>query len=342
MAFLKDIYDIVKDFFGQHMIGAPSVYLKRTEIDWKPFNDNVRFRYWACGTSLIPIADHVLVPLLDKEIKDIKIVLPNTKKGFTSYFQLKEFDRTQTGPVGGQINLAKATYDRIADTFEQRNITIKDHLRKYSGIMYSNITIYDEDALISFYDTTGIGDKNITMKFHGMETEGYRLVKNEFERMWSANKYLGRIGANSKPKGTSILFLNNQNQVLLFLRDNNAFIPYPNCWDILGGNVKKDENPKQCIIREIGEEIGRNIKTLQLFDVYDLKDRIEYTYWEKANLDIEEITLTEGQRLKWFTEEEIRGLSEEKMAFNFKQIILTFYEEAPFKQPGKTTNSDSN
>jgi len=39
---------------------------------------------------------------------------------------------------------------------------------------------------------------------------------------------------------------------------------------------------------------GRDIENLQTFNVYDLEDRIEYTYLEKADLDITKITLTEG------------------------------------------------
>lgn len=134
-----------------------------------------------------------------------------------------------------------------------------------------------------------------------------------------------------KAKGTSIIFVNNSDQILLFLRDDTSSIPYPNCWDILGGHVKEGETPEQCIVREIQEEIGRDIENLQTFNVYDLEDRIEYTFWEKADLDITRITLTEGQRLRWFTEEEIKNIPKEKIAFNFKQIILQFFKDALFK-----------
>lgn len=136
---------------------------------------------------------------------------------------------------------------------------------------------------------------------------------------------------NSKPRGTSIIFVNENDHVLLFLRDNIPSIPFPNCWDILGGHIEEGETPEQCIVREMQEEIGQNIENLQVFNMYDMKDRMEYTFWKKANLDISKISLTEGQKLKWFSEEEIRNMPEQMIAFDFKAIILQFFKEAPFK-----------
>jgi 8-oxo-dGTP diphosphatase len=143
----------------------------------------------------------------------------------------------------------------------------------------------------------------------------------------------------SKHSGAGILFVNDNGQILLCLRDNKPEIPYPNCWDIIGGHVEQGETPEQCVIREVKEEIGRDIKNLNFYKKTDMsamgcltaKDRIEYTYWEKANIDIEQTTLTEGQKLKWFTEDQIKELPEEKIAFDFKRIILAFFKDAPFR-----------
>ena len=136
---------------------------------------------------------------------------------------------------------------------------------------------------------------------------------------------------NTKHSGTGILFVNDNGQVLLCLRDNKPDIPCPNCWDIIGGHIEEGETPEECIGREVKEEIGKTVEKLNFYKKYNMKDKIQYTYWERANIDIEQTTLTEGQKLKWFTEEEIRKLPEEKIAFGFKQIIVTFFKEAPFK-----------
>jgi 8-oxo-dGTP diphosphatase len=131
-------------------------------------------------------------------------------------------------------------------------------------------------------------------------------------------------------KGASILFLNHANQVLLLLRDDRQEIPFPNCWDALGGHVEEGETPRECITREMNEEIGKSLKDPRLFNVYDMEDRIEYTFWQREDFDIDEIHLNEGQRLKWFTEEGIKRMSDEELAFGFKSILLDFFHQKPF------------
>jgi 8-oxo-dGTP diphosphatase len=131
-------------------------------------------------------------------------------------------------------------------------------------------------------------------------------------------------------KGASILFLNHANQVLLLLRDDRQEIPFPNCWDALGGHVEEGETPRECITREMNEEIGKSLKDPRLFNVYDMEDRIEYTFWQREDFDIDEIHLNEGQRLKWFTEEEIKRMPNEELAFGFKSILLDFFHQKPF------------
>ena len=131
--------------------------------------------------------------------------------------------------------------------------------------------------------------------------------------------------------GTSIIFVNDNDQVLLFLRDNKKGIPYPNCWDVLGGNVEEGETPLQCIIREMKEEIDFDLENPALFRVCDMGDRIEHTFWQKENFDIDSLVLTEGQRLQWFTEKEIFAMTDKELAFGFRAILLDFFDQKPFE-----------
>ncbi|MGB2690682.1 MAG: NUDIX domain-containing protein, partial [Desulfobacterales bacterium] len=77
-----------------------------------------------------------------------------------------------------------------------------------------------------------------------------------------------------KRKGTSIIFVNDQKQVLLLLRDDKPDIPYPNMWDIPGGHVDDGETPEQCIVREMKEEMDLNLEEFQLLSVMEFTDRI--------------------------------------------------------------------
>ena len=45
------------------------------------------------------------------------------------------------------------------------------------------------------------------------------------------------------------------------------------------------------------------------------------------DLDISKIKLTEGQRLKWFTENDAKAT---ELAYGFNQIVDDFFKKAPF------------
>jgi len=130
-----------------------------------------------------------------------------------------------------------------------------------------------------------------------------------------------------KREGCSILFVNDQRQILLFLRDDLPHIPYPNTWDVPGGHVEKGETAAQCIVREMKEEMGLELEGFELFSVKEFSDRIEYTFWKSADLKIDEISLQEGQCLRWFSEQEAKDTA---LACGFNEIVADFYAKAPF------------
>ena len=130
-----------------------------------------------------------------------------------------------------------------------------------------------------------------------------------------------------KRKGSSIIFVNDEGHILLFLRDNKSDLPYSNMWDVPGGHVEADESPEKCIIREMKEEMALVLDEFELFSKIEFEDRIEYTFWARADLDIDEIKLTEGQHLKWFSRNEAK---QTQLAYGFNEIVEKFYSEAPF------------
>ena len=111
------------------------------------------------------------------------------------------------------------------------------------------------------------------------------------------------------------------------MRDDKPDIPFPNMWDVPGGHVEPGETPEECIVREMKEEMGLDLEGFQLFSVKTFSDRIENTYWKKANLMIRDIRLTEGQYLKWFSEQEAK---ETELCYGFNEIVEEFFRKAPF------------
>jgi 8-oxo-dGTP diphosphatase len=137
------------------------------------------------------------------------------------------------------------------------------------------------------------------------------------------------IETDMKRKGASIIFVNDREEVLLFLRDDKPEIPYPNMWDVPGGHVNPNETPEACIVREMKEEMDLDLVDYHLSSVMEFDDRVEYTFWKKANLKISEINLMEGQYLKWFSLEEVRNT---KLAYGFNEILEDFFKKAPFRK----------
>jgi 8-oxo-dGTP diphosphatase len=131
-----------------------------------------------------------------------------------------------------------------------------------------------------------------------------------------------------RPQGVSMIFRNISGEVLLFLRDDTERIPFPGCWDLLGGHVEPGETAEQAIARELDEEIEYKLEGApRLFRMSSMPDRDEYTFWQAADFDLGRTVLHEGQRLKWFSETEIRAMGEAEIAFGFKSVLLAFFEE---------------
>lgn len=125
-----------------------------------------------------------------------------------------------------------------------------------------------------------------------------------------------------KRGGTSIIFKNSRNKVLLFLRDDKPEIPYPNLWDIPGGHFEEGETPEECIVREMIEEIETDVSACRRHAIYDFPDRIEYVFLMDFEAEADAIPLHEGQCLRWFAEEEIPW---DKLAFGFDLVLRDFF-----------------
>ncbi len=136
----------------------------------------------------------------------------------------------------------------------------------------------------------------------------------------------------SKKQVCGILFFKKEKkEVLLFLRDNISHIPYPNQYDLLGGQVEIEETPSQAIIREMNEELfdkrtnsPYKLKGFTNFMTYVDKGGIEHIiFCKEADFKLDDLELREGQRLEWFDREKVKKT---KLAFGYNEVVELFLQ----------------
>ncbi|MFA5107314.1 MAG: NUDIX domain-containing protein [Patescibacteria group bacterium] len=119
-----------------------------------------------------------------------------------------------------------------------------------------------------------------------------------------------------------ILFENGEGKILFLLRDDKPTIPHPNQWDVLGGVVEDGETAEQAIVREMHEELELDLKDFKVFKVFHWPEKIETIFYKKLDLDINKINLHEGQKIKYFSKEELLQMN---LAFHDNEIVRQFF-----------------
>lgn len=123
-----------------------------------------------------------------------------------------------------------------------------------------------------------------------------------------------------KGKVAAVIFLNEENELLLYLRDDKPSIPYPNSWALIGGHIEKNETILEALKREVKEEIDFEIKNPSYIDLFDDGAENEvYIYKSRINEKIENMELKEGQKLGYFSFEEAIKL---KIPEPFKEFLI--------------------
>ncbi len=131
-----------------------------------------------------------------------------------------------------------------------------------------------------------------------------------------------------KSEGTQIILLNDRRETLMYLRDDKPEIAYPNQWALLGGMIESGETALQCIVREIEEEIGivLDLSEVEHVATNDRDFGIEHTFFTRVTFEIDDVVLTEGQKLGWFSEHDAATTD---LAYADNDMLATFFASLP-------------
>ena len=125
-----------------------------------------------------------------------------------------------------------------------------------------------------------------------------------------------------EPPGADIILVNRQQQVLLVLRDNKSSIPFPNTWALLGGYLEENETPEAGIRRELLEELDLELDDIKFFKSYFWEECDEHIFWGEIDLDLSRVKLHEGQKLAYFSKEQLNQL---EFASHYHEILSEFF-----------------
>jgi 8-oxo-dGTP diphosphatase len=115
-------------------------------------------------------------------------------------------------------------------------------------------------------------------------------------------------------KWAGVILFNRKGELLLLLRDNIPTIGHPDHWNIVGGVIEEGERPEEAALREAQEEIGVRLDGVSLFRLYSIggpgrdKPVPLYVYWSCLDKGLTELTLGEGQAMRFFPREELSTL----------------------------------
>lgn len=130
------------------------------------------------------------------------------------------------------------------------------------------------------------------------------------------------MNKKTKNLGAGILLINSKNELLMLLRDDIPNIPFPNMWDIPGGQVETGEKPQDTVRREMLEEMNLELEEITLFKVYESENLVDNVFWTRIDLQPEKINLMEGQKIAYFSRSQLKKM---KLAFNYNLVVEEFY-----------------
>lgn len=123
--------------------------------------------------------------------------------------------------------------------------------------------------------------------------------------------------------GTPAIITNQKKEILLGKRSRDSIF-YPNYWGLPGGVLEYNEKLKDCVIREVKEELGINIRVTKQARAHENFPNkkcsihsIDIPFYAKIVQGIPK-PKDETSEVKWFKPSEIKKM---KLAYTHKEIL---------------------
>lgn len=134
-----------------------------------------------------------------------------------------------------------------------------------------------------------------------------------------------------------VILVDREGRVLLQLRDDDPQIMYPGHWGITGGAGRPGETPEQIARREVREETGLVLDSMEPFKAYYTTSaptagrgraaakRVDYELYlfhAPCDTPAEELICGEGRGLRFFAPHELPAID---VAYNHREVLTDFF-----------------
>ena len=113
-------------------------------------------------------------------------------------------------------------------------------------------------------------------------------------------------------KNTTLCYIEHKGKVLMLFRNKKKKDANEGKWIGIGGKFKENESPEECMLREVYEETGIELKKWKYRAVITFasdKWEGEYMHLFTATADTDEICTCNEGTLKWIDKEDILSLN---------------------------------
>lgn len=129
-----------------------------------------------------------------------------------------------------------------------------------------------------------------------------------------------------KKKASSIILLNEKEEIILQKRDDREKVYFRGCWGLIGGAAEEDETAEQCIRREFYEETGECLADVQY--VFQKIEHCEETIFFSYIDSKKKLQCFEGEEIRAFPIKDIRNIK----ISNYHQTIITEFFDKYYKK----------
>ncbi|GGX42624.1 NUDIX hydrolase [Streptomyces chryseus] len=126
--------------------------------------------------------------------------------------------------------------------------------------------------------------------------------------------------------GVQAIVLTPSEEVLLHLRDDDPLIPFPGTWCIPGGHLEPGEEPLDCVVRELREEMQWSVDPGDVRHLFSRRRTygFEHTFWLRRDVDVARIGLTEGQAVRLYSRPSLWGLT---LGYEDGDVLREFFRD---------------